>query len=303
MIVVAGGTGVLGSAIVRRLLEAGHTARVLTRDPARASALAARGAGIAIADLRDPDALRVACRDATHVITTANAFTGGGTEAVSAVDLQGTRNLVAAAHDAGVRRFVFTSARLPREFGAVDYFAAKFANEDYVRGSGIPYTILQPTAFMETWARMILDDVVGKGVARVFGPGDLPVNYVAVADVAAVAVMALDRADTVNAAVEIGGPENLTTLQVVEIVERVTGRRAKRRHLPVAVMKVLPALVRPFNPVFARAVQAGALTATIPQPFDPAPMLARFPFTPTRLEDWVRAAVAVAAVRTRGGAP
>jgi len=282
---------VLGRVIVGRLLEAGRSVCVLTRDPARARALAAQGAGVATADLRDPDAVRVACRKATHVVTTANAFTGGGAAAVSAVDLQGTRNLIEAARDAGVQRFVFTSARLPREFGAVDYFAAKFANEDYVRGCGVPYTILKPTAFMETWGRMLLDDVVGKGVAQIFGPGDLPINYVAVADVAEVAAMSLDRPDTLNGEVEIGGPENLTMLQVVDVVERVTGRRAKRRHLPVTVMRVLPALVRPFNPVFARAVQAGALTATIPQPFDSAPMLARFPITPTRLEEWVRAAV------------
>jgi NADH dehydrogenase len=263
----------------------------------------ARGATVALADLRDPATLREACRGVTHVVTTANAFTGGGRAAITAVDRQGTQHLVAAARSAGVERFLFTSARLPRAFEAVDYFAAKFANEDDVRRSGVPYTILKPTAFMETWARMLLDDVVGKGVARIFGRGDVPANYVAVEDVAAVTVLALDRPDTRDAEVEIGGPENLTMLDVLDIVERVTGRRATRRHLPVTVMKILPAIVRPFNPVFARAVQAGALTATIPQPFDAAPMLARFPIRPTRLEDWVRAAVAGsgAALRQSGG--
>lgn len=291
MIVIAGGTGVLGSAIARQLLDRGQPVRVLTRTREKAASLAARGADVAVADLRDHESLRRACEGATHVVTTANAFMGRGAESVTAVDVEGTRRLVDIARDRRVRQFVFTSALLPPAFTAVDYFAAKAQNEAHLRASGVPFTILKPTAFMETWGRMLLDDVVGKGVAQIFGPGDLLINYVAVADVAEVAVMALDRPDTLNGEVEIGGPENLTMLQVVDIVERVTGRRAKRRHLPVTVMRVLPALVRPFNPVFARAVQAGALTATIPQPFDPAPMLARFPITPTRLEDWVRAAV------------
>lgn len=289
MIVVAGGTGVLGRAIVGRLLEAKREVRVLTRDPARATDLRARGADVVAADLRDAASLRRACAGATHVLTTANAFMGRGEQSVAAVDVQGTRHLIDVARHEGVRQFVFTSALVPPEFAVIDYFAAKLENEAHLRASGVPFTILKPTAFMDTWAQMILDGVRAKGVARIFGSGQLPINFVATGDVAAVAALTIDHPDALNATVEIGGPENLTILQVVDIVERVARRPVKRKHVPLAMLRVMPFVVGLFDPGFARAVRAGYLTATVPQPFDPAPMLARFPIEQTTMEDWVRA--------------
>ncbi|HXW06387.1 MAG TPA: SDR family oxidoreductase [Vicinamibacterales bacterium] len=288
LVLVAGGTGVLGQAIVRRLLEAGRRVRVMTRTPSRARALAARGVEVVRADLRDRTSLEAACTGATHVITTANAFAGGKAEPVSAVDEAGNRNLIEVARAARVRQFVFTSARLLPPFLAIDYFAAKLATEGYLRASGLPYTILRPTAFMETWARMLGEPVVLGRKVTIFGPGTLPINFVAVDDVAVVAVMTLDRPDAINAIVEIGGPANHTQLQVVEIFERIAGRRARRSHMPVWLMRALAPAVRPVNPVFARQLQAGAVTATIPQPFDAGEMLARYPIQPTRLADWAR---------------
>jgi uncharacterized protein YbjT (DUF2867 family) len=293
-ILVAGATGTLGGAISRRLLEQRREVRVMTRDPERAAALRAAGAAVVQADLRDAASLARACEGATHVLTTANAFMGRGGDSVAAVDEGGNRNLIDAARQAGVRQFVFTSARLPPAFLAVDYFAAKRQTEEYLRRSGMPFTMLRPTAFMETWAGMLGEPVIRTGKVTIFGPGTLPINFVAVEDVAAVSVMTLDRADALEAVVEIGGPENFTQLEVVELFERLTGTRAKRTHLPVWLMRALPPLIRLFNPVLARQIYAGAMTATEPQPFDASGMLARYPIVQTRLEDWARRFIAAA---------
>lgn len=289
MILVVGGTGVLGSAIIRRLLDIGKPVRVMTRSRERARTLEERGAGVAVGDLRERLSLDAALRGVTHVMTTANAFIGKGAESVASIDEQGNRNLIDAARDIGLRQFVFTSALLPEAYRAIDYFAAKLETEAYLLASGVPYTILRPTAFMETWAQIVGEPLVRKGATTIFGSGRNPVNFVAVDDVAAVAAMTLDRPDALNTVVEIGGPENLTFLDVADIFERVTGRGGRRRHLPVAMSRALGAVVRPFNPTFARQVRAGALAATIPQSFDPGPMLARYPIQLTHLEDWVRA--------------
>jgi uncharacterized protein YbjT (DUF2867 family) len=289
VVLVSGGTGTLGSAIVRRLIESGRPARVMTRNRARAAPLAALGADVAIADLRDVATLRAACRGVTHVITTANGFVAGGSSSIDAVDGLGNRNLVDAAKQAAVRQFVFTSARLPDAFRAIDYFAAKFAAEAYVRASGLNWTILRPSAFMETWAAIVGEPIVRSGATRIFGAGTLPVNFVAVDDVAAVAVMTLDRPAARNAVVEIGGPENLTLMQVADVFDRITGRTSRRTHVPAAVLRFMGAVLKPFNPVLARQLQAGALIATEPQPFDAALMLASYPVELTRLEDWAAA--------------
>jgi NADH dehydrogenase len=287
MILVAGGTGVLGGAIVERLAAQGRAVRVLTRDPARAARFTGR-VEVAAGDLRDPGSLRRACAGATHVVTTANAFMGRGAESVGSVDVQGNRNLIDAAGDAAVRRFVFTSALLPEEYRAVDYFRAKFETEEYLRRSGLTWTILRPTAFMETWAELLGGPLMREGATTIFGRGNLPTNFVAVENVAEVAALTLDDPSAENAVVDVIGPENLTQLQVVEIFERVTGRRGKRKHLPRPVLSALAAAARPFNPVFARQVKAGELMARTATPFDPAPMLARYPVRLITLEEWVR---------------
>jgi uncharacterized protein YbjT (DUF2867 family) len=289
MILVAGGTGALGSAIARRLLDNGRAVRVMTRQRERAEALERRGARVAVADLRDRAALADACRGVTHVITTANAFADAARDSTAAVDGQGNRNLIDAARDARVRQFVYTSARVSPAYRALDYFAAKFATEDYLKASGLTWTILRPTAFMETWARIVGDPLLKAGATTIFGRGTMPVNFVAVDDVAAIAVLTLDRPDSLNQVIEIGGPENLTLLEVADIFERVTGRTGRRTHVPAPVLRVMGALVRPFNPVFARQVRAGALVAREAQPYDPQPMRARFPVRLTRLEEWVKA--------------
>ena len=289
MILVAGGTGVLGTAIVRRLIESGRPVRVLTRRRERARTLESAGAQVRIGDLRDRSSLAEACHGATHVITTANAFMGTGAQSVDAVDELGNRNLINAARTARVKQFVFTSARVPDAYRAIDFFAAKVHTEAYLRESRLPWTIIRPTAFMETWAMIVGDPLVRTGRTQIFGSGRNPINFVAVDDVAAVVVMTLDRPDALNAVIEIGGPEDLTLLEVADIFERVTGRGGWRIRLPVPVLRALAAVVPWINPVFGRQVQAGLLAATLPQTFNPAAMLTLYPITPTRLESWVRA--------------
>lgn len=287
MILVAGGTGILGSAIVRRLLDAGRGVRILTRDPTRAAALAARGAEVAVGRLEDRASLDRALQGVTHVITTANAFMERDRSALARTDEGGNRNLIDAARDAGVRRFVFTSALIGQEFAQVDYFAAKLRTEAYLRSSGLPYTILRPAAFMEIWAQIIGGPILEQGTVQIFGDGRNPINFVAVDDVAAIAVLALDDPRAENTEVDIVGPENLTLLEVAAIFDRIRGEPSRKRHIPVVMMRILPTLVAPFNPVFARQVRLGRLIATVRQTADPSSRQL-WPVPMTRLEDWAR---------------
>lgn len=289
MILLVGGTGILGGTIATRLLEQGRPVRALVRNIDRAAGLQQRGAQLALGDLRDPASLRAACDGATHVVTTANAFMGRGDNSVAAVDRDGNRALIDAARQAGVRQFIFTSALLSDIFYREEFFAAKRATETYLRQSGLPYTILHPTAFMEIWAEIIGVPVLKGGTTMVFGRGTDPINFVAVDNVADVAVLTIDDPGAFNQVIPIGGPDNLTIIEVVAIFERLAGRSARRRHMPVPMLRALGTLLRPFNPALARQMNAGAFTGSGPLPFDPAQLLARYPIRLLALEEWARA--------------
>lgn len=288
MILLAGATGVLGGAIADRLLYEGRALRLLSRKAERVQPYADRGAEIAVGDLTDRASLDRAMRGVTHVITTANAFLARSKKVLDAVDVRGNRSLIDAARSARVRQFVFTSAWLSDPFLTIDYFAAKRGTEDYLRTSGVPYTILRPAAFMETWAAIIGEPILKSGSTRIFGSGTNPINFVAVDEVAAIAVQALDRADAINASVDIFGPENLTQLQVAALFERITGSPARKQHLPVPMMRVMARVVRPFNRAFARQLAAGALMASVPQAADPGSSRAGWNVPMSRMEDWAR---------------
>lgn len=286
MILLAGATGLLGGKIAHRLLDEHRQLRVLVRDPLRAAELERRGADLAVGDLTRRDTLDTAMRGVTHVITTVNWFLAPSPAALESVDVTGNRNLIDAARAAGVRQFVFTSALLSDAYERIDFFRAKRQTERYLQASGLTWTILRPTAFMDVWAMIIGDPILKTGKVQIFGDGRNPVNFVAADDVAAIAVRTLDHPAASNAYVDIYGPENLTLLEVAAVFERRRGAPARKVHLPVPVMKIVGAVAGLFNPVFARQVKGGTLLATQPGAADPGGTREVWGVPMTTLEQW-----------------
>jgi uncharacterized protein YbjT (DUF2867 family) len=289
MILIVGASGRLGSEVAQRLLAQGTPVRAMSRDISNLEKLTRLGAEPVMADLRDSRSLAHACEKVDKVLAAAHAFTGRGDNTASNVDAAGNRRLIDACRAAHVQHFVFTSVRDARADHPVDFFRIKFGVEEYLRASGLSYTILRPTAFMEFWATLIGQPIVEKGRTTIFGRGSNPVNFVSVADVAKFALIALENSAAQNQVIEIGGPENLSLRQVAEIFERVTGKNGKKRHVPLPLMKVMTVLVRPVNPALSRQIAAGVYMDTEDQTFDMTETLRRFPVSLTRLEDVVRA--------------
>ena len=266
-VLVVGATGQLGRVITRKLIASGARVRALARN---ADALAAftPAAEVAAVDLRDVPKLTDACRGVEQIVATANNNLGKGPTSPSRIDLSGYQNLCAAARNTGVRRLIYVSYRQVAQDAPVDIFRIKWYIEDAIRRSGVPHVMLRPTAFMDIWIDQILaKGIRDKGVATIFGDGSAVSNYIAVDDVAEFAVRILSRPEIVNEAVEAGGPSNLSLNDLVTLIERRLGSRGKRRHLPVALLRVLPPLVRPFNEVTARLITLGLYAATEAVPF------------------------------------
>jgi NADH dehydrogenase len=240
--------------------------RALARN-AQALASFAPAAEIAAVDMRDVRALTEACRGIDQIVATANNNMGRGTTSPGRTDVSAYQNLCAAARNASVRRLVYVSFRGVTQDSPVDIFRIKWYIEDAIKRSGVPHVMLRPTAFMETWIDEILaKGIREKGVATIFGAGDNVANYIAIDDVAAFAEKILASA-IVNEAVEAGGPSNVTQNQLAALLERHFRSSGKRRHIPVAAMRLLPAIVRPFNEVAARLMTLGLYAATVPQAF------------------------------------
>jgi len=129
-VLVTGGTGFIGPKVVHALRAQGREVRALVRHPERATQLAAWGAELVSGDVTDPASLRAAVDGCTHVVHLVAILKGSPSD-FQRVMTQGTKDLVAAAKDARVERFVLMSAIGPSETtkDTVPYFASKWAME------------------------------------------------------------------------------------------------------------------------------------------------------------------------------
>jgi uncharacterized protein YbjT (DUF2867 family) len=278
----------MGRATARRLLAKGTAVRLLTRTPKNATDLQKLGAEVVQGDLLDKASLAQACQGVEKVLAAAHSIMGRGAEASKYVDWQGHKDLIAAAKVAGVQQFVYTSAySYGSEYQSIPFFRFKHEIEQYLQASGLSYTILRPTAFMEAHAEMFIGQpILEKGKVPLFGQGHNPRNFVAADDVAQFAVLALEDAHLNGRIIDIGGPENLTNMEVVRLYEKLAGRPAKVSHVPLAVLRVMYRVLRPFHPGLSQIMQFSIYADTTDATFDPAQMLVAYPVKLTRLADW-----------------
>jgi NADH dehydrogenase len=269
VIVVAGGTGTLGTRLVPRLAGQGLAVRVLTRDPARARHLAEQGVEVARGDVRDPGSVAKALGGAGTVISAVHGFAGPGGVSPATVDRAGNACLIGAAARAGAA-FVLVSVVGASPGHPIELFRAKHAAEEMLRASGIPWVIVRATAFMETWGAIMGRPVQASGKILVFGRGDNPVNFVSATDVAALVARAVTDPGLRGQVLELGGPDNLTFNQVAAIVQEITGCYGTVRHIPRPPLQAMAWLATGIKPALARQARAALAMDTLDMTFDPA---------------------------------
>lgn len=277
MILVCGATGELGGRVVRRLVADGQEVRALVRPTSDASGLEGLGVEVVRGDLRDAGSLAAAMVGVVTVVTTVTAIgrvLAGDTELTLAdVDRDGSRNLVRAAEDAGVRRFVYVSAAgVAQGMGArAPLVAAKLATEELLGRSPMETVSVRPDMFQEVWLAPATGVDPAAGKALVYGKGRTPHRYVAIDDVAAL-VTHLATADDVPSVVEFGGPEALTRDEVVAAFEDATGRTMKTRHVPRPILSVASRLLSRPKPVLASLMGMALHSDLHASPWDDRPL-------------------------------
>jgi uncharacterized protein YbjT (DUF2867 family) len=262
-VLVAGATGALGGRVVRRLLAEGYAVRAVGRNDAAMAPLAAAGATVVRADLRDAVAITVACEGVSQVVSTANNVMGAGATSPNRVDVPAYRTLCQAMREQRVGRIVHVSALGIAADSPVDYFRVKHQVDALLEASGVPYVLVQPSAFMETWVTLLIGDGIRtKQTATLFGDGRRVSNFIAMDDVAAFVCRIVADPTVRNERIHLGGPSTLSYEQVAVLLERALGITARRTHVPVPVMGIGRMLVRPFNEVAARMMSLGYWSAT-----------------------------------------
>lgn len=297
MILVVGATGHVGTEICRQLAAKGQRVRGLVRessDPAKVQGLRAIGVEPVVGDVRDAASLETACDGVDAVISTISSMPFSyrpGENDIERVDRLGVIRLIDTARKKGARQFVYVSFS-----GNIDLTCplrdAKRDVEAHLQASGLRYTILRPSCFMEVW----LSPAVGfdplSATATIYGTGERTISWISLADVAEFAVRSLDTPSAWNATLELGGPEALTPLEAVEVFERVGGRRFEVTHVPEEALQE-----QRRTATDAMAASFATLMCCVAQG-DPIPMgrtLREFPVSMTTVEGY--------AVRVLGPVP
>ena len=237
MLLLTGATGLIGSALLRRLTVAGVPVRCLVRDPRRLGAERVR-VQIALGDLADPPSFRNALRGVKTVVHLAASIRdqpGGSIEELNGI---ATWRMVQAAERAGVERFVFFSALSASAHNRTRFMRAKALAEEAVTSSTLSHVVFAPSIvyapgdyFTSMLTRMSLLPAV-----PVSGNGRALYQPIWADDVAACVMSLLDLSGNRSDRYELAGPETLTHTDIVRTVLRAAGRTRPLIHVPTPVV-------------------------------------------------------------------
>jgi uncharacterized protein YbjT (DUF2867 family) len=292
MILIAGGTGLLGSKVVDRLVAAGEQVRVLTRDRQRARRLPA-GVEVVLGDVTR-GSLTAAVEGCACVVSAVHGFAGPGRTSPESVDRAGNQNLIAAASATGVSRFVLVSVAGAAPAHPMSLHRMKHAAEQQLRDAPLTGVIVRPTAFLQTWLTVIGGKLARGGPALVLGPGRNPINFVAAEDVAAYVCLAVRGDPRIGALITVGGPQNLSFTDIAHRLLADARRTGAIKHVPLGALRTMSVLAQPVRPSFARQARAAVVMNTTDLSFDPLPLRERFPDVPALSIDDVLRSMAAA---------
>ncbi len=291
MILVAGGTGRLGSLIVQHAIDSGRAVRVLTRGASRAEHLGA-DVEVIVGDVRDAEAVRRGVDGCELVVSAVHGFVGARGVSPASVDRGGNAHLVDAAAAFGAD-VILMSAVGAAPASPIELFRMKWAAEQHAISCGAPTTIVRATAFAELWIEILRRSARSSGRPVVFGRGDNPLNFVAVADVAAlVALVITDRASR-GEILDIGGPSNITLTALADAVQTADARTAAPRHVPRLILRTARSTIGRLNPQLGRQTDMALAMDRDDFTFDSTPIHERFPTLPaTAINDLLTSATA-----------
>ena len=240
MILVTGGTGFVGSHLIKGLRQEELPVRAMVRNPEKARDLRDLGVEVVPGDVSDKASLEKAVQGIERVVHLVGIIQEASGATFQGVHVDGTRSLVEAARKAGVRHFLFQSALGTRANAESRYHRSKWEAEELVRNSGIPSTILRPSLIYgpgDQFTIRLSEMIRLSPVLPIIGSGRSKVQPIFINDVVACIVKTVTSDAYLNELYEIGGPEQLTYEEVTRAIAAALGVSRPALHLPLLFMR------------------------------------------------------------------
>ncbi len=251
MILVTGGTGFVGSHLIRRMRRENLAVRALVRHPEQARALVDLGVDLVRGDILDKASLDRAAAGIERVIHLIGIIQEAPGVTFKDIHVEGTRNMLQAAKRAGVRHFLYQSALGTRPGARTEYHKTKWQAEELVREQGIPYTIVRPAliyGYGDKFTLRLAEIIRKSPVLPVIGSGTSKVQPIYIDDVTDCLVKAVTSDSFLNEIYEIGGPEQLTYEEVTRAIAEAMGVKRPTVHMPMLFMKPMTRLLESVLP-------------------------------------------------------
>ena len=249
-IFLTGATGFVGGEMLRRVLAAGHTARCLVRPGSESRLPIEKNIEVRLGDVLDSSSLSGSlenCDAVINLVGIIREFPGKGIT-FKKLHTEATRNLVAAAEEQGVRRYLQMSANGTRGNAASTYHQTKWLAEEAVRASQLEWTIFRPSLIFgpgDEFVNMLADLIRKAPLVPVIGDGQYRMAPVAVEDVAAAFVTSLEQEQCIGQTYPLCGPQDFSYNEILDLVAETLGKKPLRKlHQPVCLMKPIISLLQ-----------------------------------------------------------
>lgn len=253
---LTGATGFVGKELVRQLQHAGYGIRKLVRKkPTLLNEESPGGMEIRVGNILDLQSLREGLEGVDAVIHLVGIISEIGANTFENIHVQGTRNMVSAAREQGVNRFIHMSALGTRPTAIARYHQTKWEAEEIVRQSGLDFSIFRPSLifgpqdmFVNTFAKIIRFSPV----VPILGRRDANFQPVAIDTVASAFVMALTEQKAVGQTFDLVGPDTFTMEQIIDQILGAMHRKRIKLHIPSTIAHIQAAFLEFLFPKILR---------------------------------------------------